>query len=175
MKLEVCYYGNPVLRAKAQPVASLTPEVDQFIQDMIDTMLAYDGIGLAAPQVGKSLRIFVIREEIFLPNNQYTFGPIEVFINPVLSQPSKEVEVMAEGCLSLPGLHVEVERPLSIHIRYQDRKGEWKEETAKDFRARMLMHENDHLNGVLTIDRTNDRNRKQVEPLLKAIKQKHSS
>lgn len=172
MKLAVCIYGNPVLRAKAQPVAEITPEIESFVQDLIDTMIAYDGIGIAAPQVGKLLRIFVIREEIFLPNDQYTLGPIEVFINPVLTQPSKETDVMTEGCLSLPKLHVEVERPVSIHIRYQNLKGEWKEENPSGFRARMLMHENDHLNGVLTIDRTSDKNRKQVEPMLREFKQK---
>ena len=77
------------------------------------------------------------------------------------------------GCLSLPGLHIDVLRPKSIHIRYQNIKGEWIEEQVRDFRARVMMHENDHLNGVLTIDRMDKRERKKIEPHLQAIDKKY--
>jgi peptide deformylase len=174
-KLKLRYYGHPDLRVKAKPVTELTPEVIKTCQDMLETMLSIENcIGFAGPQLGISLRIFVIREEIFLPDNKYAFGPPEVIINPVLSAPSKETEVMAEGCMSLPNLHVEVERPLRIHVRYQNLKGEFIEEDLVDFRARMFMHENDHLNGVLHIDRMDPKERKKLEPLLRAMKQKYN-
>ncbi len=174
-KLEIRYYGHPDLRTKAKTVEALTPEVLQICQQMVDTMLSMDNcIGFAGPQLGILLRIFVIREEKFVGENQYTFGDPEVIINPVLSAPSKTIVSMQEGCMSLPGLHVEVDRPQSIRIRYQNMKGEFIEEEAKDFRARMFMHENDHLNGVLTIDRMDPKERKKIEPLLRSMKEKYN-
>lgn len=174
-KLTLRYYGHPDLRAKAKPVDEVTPEVVAICKDMLDTMLSLDNcIGFAGPQLGILLRIIVIREEKFLPNNKYYFAEPEVIINPVLTQPSKETEAMLEGCMSLPGLHVEVTRPKSIHVRYQNMKGEFIEEELTEFRARMFMHENDHLNGVLHIDRMDPRDRKKIEPILRDMKQKYN-
>ncbi len=175
MKLNVCYYGDPVLRAKAKPIEAITPEIEQLAHDMIETMIAYNGIGLAAPQIGRLVRMFVIREEMLASDGNYVLGAPEVIINPVISAPSKEAEVMLEGCLSLPKLHVEVVRPKKITIRYQNLKGDFIEETLDTFRGRMMMHENDHLNGVLTIDRMDPKERKKVEPFLRAIKEKFTS
>ena len=173
-KLQVRYYGDPGLRLKAKAVQEITPEIVQICNDMIETMLSMDNaIGFAGTQLGIDLRIFVIREEKFLPDDKYYFGPPEVIINPVLSAPSKEMVSMVEGCMSLPGLHVEVVRPKSIHVRYQNLKGETVEETVEDFRARMFMHENDHLNGVLHIDRMDPEERKKIEPALRALKEKY--
>ncbi len=174
-KLQLRYYGHPDLRVKAKPVGEITPEIVQICQNMLATMLSMDNcIGFAGPQLGILLRIFVIREEIFLPDDKYEFGEPEVIINPVLSSPSKEQESMVEGCMSLPGLHVEVVRPKSIHVRYQNMKGEFIEEDLTDFRARMFMHENDHLNGVLHIDRMNPKDRKAIENTLRDMKQKYN-
>src|SRR5262249_26961481 len=151
------------------------PEIVKIAEDMLETMLSMDNaIGFAGPQLGVPFRIFVMREEIFLPNNQYEFGPPEVILNPVLSSPSKELISMSEGCLSLPGLHIDVVRPASIHVRYQNLKGEFIEEHLKDFRARMFMHENDHLNGVLHIDRMDPKRRKEIEPILRKMKEKYN-
>lgn len=174
-KLLIRYYGHPDLRTKAKPVEKITPEVVKICKDMLEAMLSLDNcIGFAGPQLGIILRIFVIREEKFLPDNKYYFGEPEVIINPVLTSPSKETVSMQEGCMSLPGLHVEVVRPKSIHVRYQNLKGEFIEERLDDFRARMFMHENDHLNGVLHIDRMDLQERKEIEPILRAMKQKHN-
>jgi len=97
-----------------------------------------------------------------------------VIINPVLSSPSEEKVSMLEGCMSLPDLHVEVVRPKSIHVSYQNLLGETIEEDLFDFRARMFMHENDHLNGVLHIDRMDPKERKQIEQLLREMKKKYN-
>lgn len=176
MKLPVRYYGHPDLRKKAKEVEAITPEIVKVVEDMIETMLSFDNaIGFAGPQLGIPFRIFVIREEKSLPDNQFYFAEPEVIINPVMSAPSKETEEMLEGCMSIPGLQVPVVRPKTIHVRYQNVKGEFIEEDLRGFRARMFMHENDHLNGVLTIDRVADpKLRKEVEPLLRKIKEKYS-
>lgn len=174
-KLPVRYYGHPDLRVKAKAVEEITPEIVQICQDMIDTMISFENaIGFAGPQLGVLLRIFVIREEKFLSDNKYYLDEPEVIINPVLTNPSKETVSMSEGCMSLPGLHVEVIRPKTIRVRYQNIKGEFIEEDLSDFRARMFMHENDHLNGVLTIDRMDPKERKSLEPALRALKQKYN-
>ncbi|HSX10151.1 MAG TPA: peptide deformylase [Chlamydiales bacterium] len=175
-KLQLRYYGHPDLRVKAKPVEKITPEIVKICEDMLETLLSLDNaIGFSGPQLGIFHRIFVMREEKFLPDNKYYFGEPEVIINPVLSSPSKELVSMAEGCMSIPRLHVEVVRPKSIHVRYQNIKGEFIEENLEDFRARMFMHENDHLNGVLTIDRMDPKERKTIEHALRAIKQKYNS
>lgn len=171
--LSIRYYGHPDLRKKAKAVQSINSEIEEVCQAMLAKMLSLDNcIGFAGPQLGILLRIFVIREEKFLPDDKYYFGEPEVIINPVLAKPSKEMEVMLEGCMSLPGIHVEVPRPKSIHVIYQNLKGEKVEEELTDFRARMFMHENDHLNGVLHIDRMDPKERKKIEPLLRAMKEK---
>lgn len=174
-KLAVRYYGHPELRLKAKPVEKITPDIVKLCEDMVETMLSFENaIGFAGTQLGVLLRIFVIREEKFLPDNKYYFGEPEVIINPILSHPSKELVAMAEGCMSLPGLHVEVTRPKSIRVRYQNVRGEFIEEELTDFRARMFMHENDHLNGVLIIDRMDPNERKNIEPSLRALKDKYA-
>lgn len=175
MKLQIRYYGHPDLRIKAKPVKEITSQIVKAAEDMIETMVSFDNaIGFAGTQLGVPLRIFVIREEKFLADNKYYFAEPEVIINPNLSNPSKETATMVEGCMSIPGFHSEIVRPKSIHVKYQNLKGELIEEELSEFRARMFMHENDHLNGVLIIDRLNKEERKKAEPILRAIKEKYS-
>lgn len=174
MKLPLRYYGHADLRAKASPIQKITPEIVRLAQDMIETMVESNGVGIAGPQIGRRLRIFIRRFEGMNEGGEYYLGEPEVIINPVLSSPSKETAEMVEGCLSVPGIHVNVVRPKKIHLRYQNLKGEWKEEIAEDFMARVTMHENDHLNGVLHIDRTSPEERKRFEAQLREIKQKYN-
>ncbi|MES2274201.1 MAG: peptide deformylase [Chlamydiota bacterium] len=176
MKLAIRYFGHPDLRMKAKPVPEINEEIRKIVSDMLETMLSMDNcIGFAGPQLGIPYRIFVIREEKMGSDNQYYLGDPEVIINPVLSAPSKELFVMQEGCMSLPGLHIEVVRPGKVHISYQTLDGRTVEEDVIDFRARMMMHENDHLNGTLTIDRMDPKERKKIEPLLREMKEKYNS
>jgi peptide deformylase len=116
----------------------------------------------------------VIREEKMLADGRYYLEKPEIIINPILTNPSKELVTMLEGCMSLPGLHVEVTRPSAIHVSYMNIKGEMIEEDLVEFRARMFMHENDHLNGVLSIDRMDPKERRRIEPRLRALKEKYS-
>ena len=174
MILPLCYYDDPILRKKAQPIQEITPEIVMLSEDMIETMIdQHNGVGLAGPQVGKLLRIFIIRDEFVLPDGKWDFGPPEVMINPQLSEPTPETAVMSEGCLSIPGIHMDVTRPAGMKIRYQKLNGEWVEEAVSKFRARVIMHENDHLNGVLFIDRLTPEERARVAPQLRAVKQKY--
>jgi peptide deformylase len=172
-KFIVRRYNDPVLRAKALPIETITPEIEKLGRDLIETMILYKGVGLAAPQVGILLRIFVIQDERLDEKGEWIGCEPEVIINPVLSKPSSEKTVMQEGCISLPGLYLDVSRPETIHIRYQNIKGEWVEELLQGFRARVMMHENDHLNGVLTFDRIDKKERKKVESQLQAIDKKY--
>ncbi|MBI5272804.1 MAG: peptide deformylase [Chlamydiia bacterium] len=174
MKLPIRYLGDPLLRTKAKTIAEITPEIEQLAQDMIETMIANNGVGLAGPQVGKLLRIYVFRDEKLHPAGHYELGEPQVAINPVFTEPSKETESMLEGCLSIPGLHLEVSRPARIRVRYQDLSGAFHEQELTGFLARVNMHENDHLNGVLYIDRLSAKERKQIEPELQKIKQKYA-
>jgi peptide deformylase len=175
-KFQVRIYGHSDLRVKAKAIDSITPEIVEICERMVETMVSMDNcIGFAGPQLGILLRVFVIREEKFLPDNKFILGEPEVIINPVLSSPSKTIVTMEEGCMSLPGLHVKVDRPQSIRARYQNVKGEFIEEELHDFRARMFMHENDHLNGVLIIDRMDPKERKKIEPILRSMKSQSNS
>ena len=169
MKLPILKYDNPVLRRRALPIAEITPQIIQLAHDMIETMSASNGVGLAAVQVGHLVRMFVLRDELEDSDEDDAFAAPEVFINPHLSKPSEEKEESLEGCLSLPHLQLEIMRPQSISIRYQNLKGEWIEERLENLRARIAMHENDHLNGTLIIDRIDRKKRSQIEPRLRKI------
>jgi len=173
-KFRVLCYNDAILRKKALPIEEITPAIEKLGRDLVETMILYNGVGLAAPQVGELLRIFVIREERVNSLGEWEVGHPEIIINPTLSQPGEEIEVMQEGCISIPGLHVEVARPKKIHVRYQTIKGDWIEEWLTDFRARVMMHENDHLNGVLMIDRMDKRERKKIDSRLQALDKKYN-
>lgn len=174
MILPLCYYDDPILRKKALPIEKITPEIVKLAEDMIETMIdQHNGVGIAGPQVGKLLRIFIIRDEFALPDGKWSFGPPEVMINPQLSEPSLETAFMSEGCLSIPGIHSDVTRPAAIKVRYQKLDGQVVEEVISGFRARVIMHENDHLNGVLFIDRLTAEARAKIGPQLRAIKEKY--
>ncbi len=165
----VLSYNHRLLRAKAKPIAEITDRERELARDLIETMHHRHGVGLAATQIGEMVRMFVICDEIVGVDGEVRLGPPEVLINPKLSHPSSEVGVQSEGCLSLPKLYLDVERPYSIQIVYHNLEGEIIEERAKGFRARVMMHENDHLNGVLIIDRVSAKERKRIEPILREM------
>jgi peptide deformylase len=174
MILSIVYYDNHELRTRSEKVKEITPEIKQLVYDMIETMDANNGVGLAAVQVGKYLRIIVIRPVLRNEEDDAVLGEVEVYINPKLTHPSEKTEIMPEGCLSIPGLHLEVERPFSIHVEALDIHGKAISKSFSGFHARQIMHENDHLNGVLFIDRLTAKKRKEIEPGLKAIKSKYN-
>lgn len=169
-QLPISYYGDPVLRKKAEEITEFNDELRLLAQDMIHTMDLSRGCGLAAPQVGKSLRLFVIRadNEEYDEQNIYRVQPI-VFVNPKIKMLTEEVDGLEEGCLSIPGIRGLVWRPIKIQVNYFDLEGKPQEAIFEDFMARVVMHENDHINGVLYIDRMDRKERKALKDRLKEL------
>lgn len=175
MILDLKYYGDPDLRKKCDPVEEVNDEVRQLAQDLIETVLEHDGAGLAAPQVGRHVRMFVSRYANGADSEGWPiFCPPTIFINPKLSSPSSQMVTHGEGCLSIPGIYEKVTRPSSITIEYMDLEGNIHVEEVTGWRARNLMHENDHLNGVLHIDRIHPKRRKKIEHALRELRKKYN-
>lgn len=151
--LPIVTYNDQVLRTKASLIKDNSDELQKLIDDMLHTMYNSKGVGLAAPQVGKGIRLFVIdadpmTEEL---DDEEDLGPM-IFINPeILSTNGEEIK-MEEGCLSIPDVRDDVARPENVKISYKDRNFHKKTETFKGFISRVIQHENDHLNGVLFVD-----------------------
>ena len=157
---EIVEVGHPVLRERAREVSAEalgSAEVQRLIDDMVETMRAADGAGLAANQVAETLRIAVV--EVRPGNPRYPYKapiPLTVVVNPVIEPLDDEVERINEGCLSVPNLRGEVPRHMSIRLRYTDRDGEEHEEVRRGLTAGTFQHELDHLDGVLFLDRVDD-------------------
>ncbi len=152
-------YGDPVLKTKAMPITRFDDELREEVLRMGKLMDEALGIGLAAPQVGISHRLLVYRV--------VQGGPLGVLINPVVEWTSKDDEWMEEGCLSLPNVHVEVERPVHVRVTAQDHFGEELTVEASGLEARVIQHEMDHLDGVLILDRTPRGQRKEAMRMLR--------
>lgn len=167
--LPLAYYGNTILRRVADPVMEITDSVRKLVEEMIETMDACDGVGLAAPQVHHSVRIFVLREAIEDGKGHFSLGEPKVYINAVVSEPSAETWKVSEGCLSIPTIQAEVERPKEITIEYMDLEGRKVRERCSGWMARIIMHEADHINGVLFIDHLSEKEKKELDPFLKRM------
>lgn len=174
MKKPLTYYGNPILRQKCAHVDAITDDILQFIQDLEDTMKAANGIGISAPQLGRALMICITSFPIEDETGHYENAPPKVYINPKLSNPSDEMWVHDEGCLSIPKVYAEVARPVSITVTAQDIHGKEFTEELSGWAARVMMHENDHLNGVLFIDRVSKKERQALDSKLRQIKKEHA-
>ncbi|MFM8270521.1 MAG: peptide deformylase [Pseudomonadota bacterium] len=152
---KVAVMGNPVLRQVAQPVPEKeikTEAIQNLIQDMVETMMEYDGRGLAAPQIHESLQIVVMIWDFEEGVEPY----LKVLINPEIEFLTQETSTFPEGCLSVPGLQGDVPRPNWIKVRALDQEGERIGFEAKGFAATVIQHECDHLLGKLYIDRMTD-------------------
>ncbi|MDU0369841.1 peptide deformylase [Hymenobacter endophyticus] len=156
-------FGDPVLKTKAKRIPADFPaaELKQIIADMYDTMYYAHGVGLAAPQVGKSIRLFVIDSEPMMDEDEDgnpiieepTAGPVKrAFINPQMVSETGEEWAFEEGCLSIPGVREKVVRHATIVLRYEDENRQEHEETFSGMTARVIQHEYDHLEGVLFTD-----------------------
>ena len=150
MALDIRTFGDPVLKTRAAPVESFDESLVRLTQDMLATMRDNEGVGLAATQVGRLKRVFVAAIE----DDEY------VIVNPVLTDISETTETATEGCLSIPGIQVDVERPTAVTISGQDVSGKPLQIEASNLLARVLQHEVDHLDGVLILDRTDRESRK---------------
>ena len=157
---KVMRMGHPVLRQTARPLTTSelhAPDMPQFIQDMVDTLHDYGGIGLAAPQIGEPIRLLIIE----MRGGSTRYGelaamPLTVYINPEIEVLNPATAGFWEGCLSVPGLRGFIERPQHLGVRYIDLAGKQKQIELKGFQATCFQHEFDHLNGRLYIDRITD-------------------
>ncbi len=155
MILPIVAYGDPVLKAEAEDIDQSHPGLDELVQNMWETMYEADGVGLAAPQVGISLRLFVCDGSPFAEGEKGDPGCKgfkRVMINPVLFDESKGISEMEEGCLSIPGIRERVERPDSLSVEYYNEKWELVEEKLTGLAARIVQHEYDHLDGIMITD-----------------------
>ncbi len=174
MKLAIRYYGDPILRKKGNTIEIISDEIKKLVADMIETADAFDGIGLAAQQVGHALKLFIARFYIHLPDGKWEVTEPKVYINPKIVFHSEETLVDTEGCLSFPKLRLPLERPATIRVESMNLQGEIIREEITGYNARVFMHENDHTNGVLYIDRLDPKTRKSIEPSLQELKISHS-
>lgn len=171
MVLPVYVYGMSVLRKVAQDIQEDYEELDQLIEDMFETMHFSDGVGLAGPQVGKSMRIFVVdttpmgddKDEPELKDFR------KIFINPIILEEWGDKWAFEEGCLSLPNIREDVMRPSHVRIEYYDENWNLKEEEYDGIRARVIQHEYDHLEGRLFVDKVSPIRRKLLSARLNAI------
>ncbi len=146
--LEVHTLGDRALRKPAKRIAKVDASVRKLIEDMLVTMYSCYGIGLAAPQVGVHKQLMVIDLELDNPK-----APPFVFINPVIRKAGKKTEADEEGCLSIPGVYLDVTRPTEITVAYKDETGRPRTLETSGLLARAIQHEMDHLNGVMFVDR----------------------
>ncbi len=145
-------YGDPVLKKKAQPAGQDDPQLHELITDLWDTMYNAQGVGLAAPQIGKSVRIFVIDATPFAEEEPELEGFKKVFINAEILEENGKEWLFNEGCLSFPELREDISRKPEIRIRYQDEDFNAHEEKYDGAAARIIQHEYDHIDGRLMVD-----------------------
>ncbi|MEQ9466206.1 MAG: peptide deformylase [Ekhidna sp.] len=150
MIFPIVLYGDPVLKKRASEVEEGDESVKEFIESLYETMYAAQGVGLAAPQVGESLRIFVI--DTAPMEDEEEDGLKQAFINPVMIEELGEEWAFEEGCLSIPGIRADVNRKPKITIEYFDENWELHEETFDGMKARVIQHEYDHIEGKLFTD-----------------------
>jgi peptide deformylase len=161
MILPVVAYGHPTLRKVTEEIEKDYPELEKFIEDMFETMYASDGIGLAAPQVNRSIRLFIVDGTPYADKMPELADFKKVFINPYILEESGKNKTMDEGCLSIPNIREDVTRQSDLVIEYYDENWELKEESYTGFAARVIQHEYDHLEGILFTDK--------VSPLRKTL------
>lgn len=153
MKLPVYLYGHPVLRQKSEEVTADYPELKKLVEDMFETMYASEGVGLAAPQIGKNDRIVVIDADVMGETFPECAGRKFALINPEIEVLDGDKVTRAEGCLSVPGLSENVSRVEHIRLKWLDEDMKPHEEEMSGFLSRIVQHECDHLEGTLYIDR----------------------
>ncbi len=169
MKYPITVYGDPLLRKKAQEIEENHEGLAEIIENMWETMYYSDGVGLAAPQVGLSIRLFIIDASPAADEDPGLENFKKVFINPEIIKLTGEDWIMNEGCLSLPEIREDVKRPDAVRLKYYDEHFVLHEETYTGYAARVIQHEFDHLEGVLFIDHLSPLRKKLLKTKLRNI------
>lgn len=169
MLLPIYLYGQPVLRKVAEDVPADYPELPKLAENMFLTMDHASGVGLAAPQVGLAIRMFVVDGNGLAEDYPECAGFKRCMINPEIIEESEETESKDEGCLSIPGIYESVKRPTWIVVKYKDENFVEHEERIEGFAARMTLHEYDHLDGQMFIDHVSPIRKQLIKSKLGAI------
>jgi peptide deformylase len=165
----IVVYGHPILRKVAAEIDKDYPGLEQLISDLFETMYYSDGLGLAAPQIGKSIRIFVIDGKPIAEDEPELADFKKVFINAHITERSSDLIPMNEGCLSIPNLREEVIRESRVRINYYDETWAYHDEVFEGYKARIIQHEYDHLDGILFVDKITPLRKRLIKGKLTAI------
>jgi len=165
----IVVYGHQVLRKVAEDIDKDYPELDRVIADLFETLYKAEGLGLAAPQIGKSIRIFVIDANPIADDEPELAGFRKVFINAHITEKWGDLKLMTEGCLSIPNLREEINREFHIRITYSDEQWQFHDEVYEGYKARIIQHEYDHLDGILFTDKVSPLKKRLLKGKLAAI------
>lgn len=172
MILPIYIYGQPVLRKVAEDIPADYPNLDELIRDMFETLTESDGIGLAAPQIGKAIRVVVINLDVLSDDLPEYKDFRKAYINPhILEYDDTNTETMEEGCLSLPAIHEKVTRPTRIRVSYLDTDMRPHDEWVDGYLARVMQHEFDHLEGKVFVDRISPLRKQLIKSKMRALLQ----
>ena len=172
MILPIYIYGQPVLRKVAEDIAEDLPGLNDLIKDMFETLTESDGVGLAAPQIGKAIRLAVIDLDVLSDDFPEYKDFRKAYINPhIVEYDDSETEAMEEGCLSLPAIHEKVVRPTRIRVSYLDEDMQPHDEWVDGYLARVMQHEFDHLDGKMFIDRISSLRKQLIKNKLRSLLQ----
>ena len=171
MKLPVVAYGHPILRKISDNIDKDYEGLSELIESMFDSMKSSEGVGLAAPQIGLNIRLFIVDADIYADEEPELAGFRKVFINADIYEYGDEEELFTEGCLSIPGIHEDVIRPTEIRIRYLDENFVEHDEHYSGMAARIIQHEYDHLDGILFTDKLSALKKRLLKGKLRDISQ----
>lgn len=172
MILPIYIYGQPVLRKVAEDIPADYPNLDELIRDMFETLVESDGVGLAAPQIGMSIRVVVIDLDVLSDELPEYKDFRKAYINPhILEYDDTNTETMEEGCLSLPAIHEKVTRPTRIRVSYMDADMKPHDEWVDGYLARVMQHEFDHLEGKVFVDRISPLRKQLIKSKMRALLQ----
>ena len=170
MILPIYAYGQPVLRKEAEPIGADYEGLAELVENMWETMYNAEGVGLAAPQIGKSIRLFIVDSQQMQEEGEEEKGIKQVFINAEKLEETGTPWGFEEGCLSIPDVRGEVQRPATLRLRYQDENFDTHERTFEGINARVIQHEYDHIDGVLFTEHLKPIKRRLVKRKLDKIK-----
>lgn len=172
MILPIYIYGQPVLRKVAEDIPTDYPNLKELLADMYETLTASDGVGLAAPQIGKAIRVAVIDLDVLKDDMPEYADFRHAYINPhIIEFDDENTETMEEGCLSLPAIHEKVTRPTRIHVQWLDENLQPHDEWVDGYLARVMQHEFDHLDGKMFVDRITPLRKQLIKSKLRALLQ----
>lgn len=172
MILPIYTYGQPVLRKVAEDITADYPDLPGLIKDMFETLTVSEGIGLAAPQIGKAIRVVVIDLDVISDDLPEYKDFKKAFINPhIIEVDENDTDTMEEGCLSLPAIHEKVTRSKRIHVQYMDADFNSYDEWVDGYLARVMQHEFDHLDGKMFIDHISPLRKQLIKNKLKSLLQ----